>query len=406
MNDARAIAEETARASYGRLIAYLSARTRDIAEAEDALSEAFAAALAHWPKTGVPSSPEAWLLTAARRKIIDGARRADTRRTREPDILLAIEEAQMAARDEIFADERLKLLFICAHPAIDTAVRTPLMLQTVLGLDAARIASAFLVSPATMSQRLVRAKTKIAGARISFETPNETELQSRAAAVLDAIYAAFGAGYDSDGAQPEGASLTTESMFLARLASALLPDDAEAQGLCALFCYIDARRSARRRDGAYVPLDKQDISLWRQDLIDEADEALERAAGLKSPGRYQLEAAIQSAHISARLSGEDTSSAVVRLYERLIAIAPSIGAEIGRAAALTKCGRTEEALAALDAIDPARIGTHQPFWATRAHALAAARKYADAQEAFGRAIGLSSDAATREFLQQQSRALK
>ena len=371
MSDARAIAEETARASYGRLIAYLSSRTRNIAEAEDALAEAFAAALAHWPRTGVPSSPEAWLLTAARRKIIDQSRRAETRRAHESEIILVIEEAQTATNDETFADERLKLLFICAHPAIDIAVRTPLMLQTVLGLDAARIASAFLVSPATMSQRLVRAKNKIAGARIPFEAPDETQLRSRAAAVLDAIYAAFGAGYDGDGAQPEGASLAREAMFLARLVAALLPDDAEAHGLQALFCYIEARRNTRRRDGVYVPLDEQDISLWDQALIDEADNALERAARLKSPGRYQLEAAIQSAHISAHLSGEDTRSAVVRLYERLIAFAPSIGAEIGRAAALIKCGRAKEALAALDAIDPARVETHQPYWATRAHALAA-----------------------------------
>ncbi|MCB2098928.1 MAG: hypothetical protein KDE05_14960, partial [Parvularculaceae bacterium] len=300
MSDARAIAEETARASYGRLIAYLAARTRDIAAAEDALNDAFAAALTHWPVSGVPQSPEAWLLTAARRKLIDAARRSETRRTFEPQLLLAVEEAEAMALADSFVDERLKLLFICAHPAIEESIRTPLMLQTVLGLDAARIASAFLVSPATMGQRLVRAKRKIADARISFETPAEHELAPRAADVLNAVYAAFTAGYDGD-ADHDASDLSHEALFLARIAASLLPQDAEAQGLLALMCYVESRRGARRRDGAYAPLDDQDTSLWSQPLIDEADDALGRAAALYAPGRYQFEAAIQSAHISGRL---------------------------------------------------------------------------------------------------------
>jgi RNA polymerase sigma-70 factor (ECF subfamily) len=404
MSDARAIAEETARASYGRLIAYLSARTRDIAAAEDALGEAFAAALTHWPQHGVPDAPEAWLLTAARRKIIDGARRAQTRRASEADMLILIEEAEAMAREDRFVDERLKLLFICAHPAIDATVRTPLMLQTVLGLDAARIASAFLISPTTMGQRLVRAKRKIASAGIPFETPALADLGARAAAVLDAIYAAFGAGYD-DGADASGADLAREALFLSRLAAALLPNNAEAQGLLALMCYIDARRGARWANGAYVPLDQQEISLWDQAQIDAGDDALGRAALLMTPGRYQFEAAIQSAHISGRLSGEDTASAVISLYDRLIAIAPSIGAEIGRAAALVNAGRPGDAVTALDAIDERRITAHQPYWATRAHALAALGDKTEAREAFERAIGLSTDASTRAFLNEGMRDL-
>ncbi len=404
MSDARAIAEETARASYGRLVAYLAARTRDIAAAEDALNDAFAAALSHWPKTGVPDAPEAWLLTAARRKLIDAARRRETRRVSEPDLLLAVEEAQAMAASDTFIDERLKLLFICAHPAIEETIRTPLMLQTVLGLDAARIASAFLVSPATMGQRLVRAKRKIADARIPFETPADHDLAPRAADVLNAVYAAFTAGYDGD-AEHDASDLSHEALFLARLAANLLPDDAEAQGLLALMCYVDSRRAARRANGAYVPLDEQDVSLWSQSLIDEADDALARAARLYAPGRYQYEAAIQSAHISGRLGGEDTSGAVIRLYDRLIAIAPAIGAEIGRAAALIKAGRADRALAALDAMNEARIATHQPYWATRAHALAALMRPDEARDAFERAIGLSTDAAARAFLRAQLETL-
>ena len=398
MSDARTIAEETARASYGRLIAFLSARTRDIAAAEDALGDAFTAALVHWPQKGVPDAPEAWLLTAARRKLIDNARRSATRRESEPSLLLAIEEAEAVAGEKLFADERLKLLFICAHPAIDAAIRTPLMLQTVLGLDAARIASAFLISPATMSQRLVRAKRKISASGIPFEAPSAAEFSARADAVLDAIYAAFSVGYDDNrGDEP----LAAEALFLARLAAGLLPGNAEAQGLLALLLYIDARREARRRDGVYVPLDEQETMLWNQDQIDAADEALGRAAACCTPGRYQYEAAIQSAHIASRLGEEETRGAIVHLYDRLIAIAPSIGAEIGRAAALIKAGRVGDGVSALDAIDETRIASHQPYWATRARALKEVGNEEEARAAYQRAIGLSADAAAREFLRRQ-----
>lgn len=401
MNGARAIAEETARASYGRLLAWLAARSGDVAAAEDALAGAFQAALEHWPKTGVPASPEAWLLTAARRKLIDDARRRKTRSDGEAALTLAAEEAQARANDAApFPDERLKLLFICAHPAIDEAVRAPLMLQTVLGLDAARIASAFLVSPATMSARLVRVKRKIKSAGVPFIVPSTDQLPERIAAVLDAIYAAFGTGWnDADGA--EGVSgLAGEAIFLARLVVTLAPEEPEAWGLLSLMLHAEARRMARRKDGRYIPLQDQDTALWDRAMIAMAESALARAAQQNWPGRYQYEAAIQSAHAAGRLQGRDVSGDVVSLYEALLALAPSAGAEAGYAAALSAAGRDADALAALDRIGAARAETYQPYWAVRAHVL---MRLDDprAAEAYDRAIGLSSDDAARRFLQQQ-----
>jgi RNA polymerase sigma-70 factor (ECF subfamily) len=399
VNEARAIAEGTARAAYGRLLAFLAASTGNIAAAEDALAEAFAEALQHWPERGAPDAPEAWLIAVAQRKIIDAGRRAQTSAAAEPDLIRAFEEAGEMTSAGVFVDDRLKLLFVCAHPAIDPAARTPLMLQTVMGLDAARIASAFLVAPSAMSQRLVRAKRKIAEARLRFEIPSAEDIAGRSEAVLDAIYAAFTAGYDAtDDAGRE--DLAREALFLARLAARLLAGDAEAQGLLALICLIEARRSARRTGGAYVPLDEQEAALWDAALILEGEAALSAAARLKAPGRFQLEAAIQSAHVAGRRDGVDIRDSVVRLYDRLIAVAPSTGAEIGRAAALFKADRAEDALAALDLIEPAQVGTHQPYWAARAHVLAALGRLDDARRAFDYATGLVSDGTVRQFLRE------
>ncbi|MDZ7627671.1 MAG: DUF6596 domain-containing protein [Parvularculaceae bacterium] len=402
---ARASAEAAARDSYGRLVAYLAARTRNIAAAEDALCDAFAAALDHWARKGPPANPDAWLLTAARRKLIDAARRTDVARAAAPEIVRAIEEAVDLAAREYIVDERLKLLLICAHPAIEEGVRTPLMMQTVLGLDAARIASAFLVSPAAMGQRLVRAKHKIAEARIPFVMPDTDELGARADAVLDAIYAAFNAGYDDAVGEDGGVCLSREAIYLASLAAQLFATNAEAWGLLSLMTFIEARRPARRVGGRYTPLDEQDTGRWDARAIAAAAETLAQAARLKSPGRYQLEAAIQSAHVSARLTGSDTGGAIVRLYDRLLAIAPSTGGEIARAGALLKAGRAHDALAALNAIDQDRIASHQPYWATRAHALAVCGPDVEAHAAFDRAIGLSSDRAARDFLANAKAAI-
>src|SRR5215472_3457103 len=297
--DTRRAIERAARESYGRLVAFLAARSRDVAAAEDALADAFHAALESWPRDGVPDKPEAWLLVAARRRLIDAARHARTRADAAPTLLAIADEAQeMAGVAAAFPDERLKLLFICAHPAIDAAARTPLMLQVVMGLDAARIASAFLVQPSAMGQRLSRAKAKIRDAGIAFELPEAKELPARIGAVLEAIYAAYGSGWDDvAGADPRRKGLATEAIELGRLLLRLMPDDADVKGLLALMLYCESRRDARRSaEGSYIPLSEQDVSRWSMPLIAEAERILTAAREAESIGRFQLEAAIQSVH--------------------------------------------------------------------------------------------------------------
>jgi len=399
VRDTGQAAELAARASYGRLLAYLAARWRDVARAEDALGDALLAALETWPRTGVPDKPEAWLLTAARRRLVDGARHAGVAAAAEADLKVMLDE-RADASPAALPDERLALLFVCAHPAIDEAARTPLMLQTVLGLDAARIASAFLVAPATMSQRLVRVKAKIREAGIRFEIPAPGELAARLDAVLEAIYAAYGSGWeDVAGSDPRRRGLAEEAIWLGQLVARLLPDEPEAQGLLALMLYCEARRAARRdAAGAYVPLGFQDLRRWSRPMIEEAEEVLAGAARLKAAGRFQLEAAIQSVHAQRVRTGETDWEAVTLLYEGLLRHAPTMGARVAHAAALGEARDAEAGLAALDAIPPDEVATYQPYWALRGHVLKALGRAAEAGEAYDRAIGLSEDPAVRAFL--------
>src|SRR5215471_6853096 len=396
--DARQAAEAAARGSYGRLVAYLSSRSRDVAAAEDALGDALRAALERWPLDGVPENPEAWLVTTAQRKLIDSVRREQVRSSSKATVLLITD--QMAPDTGVFPDERLKLLFVCAHPAIDPAVRTPLMLQAVLGLEAARIASAFLVAPAAMSQRLVRAKSKIRDAGIAFVVPELDELPNRLEDVLDAIYAAYGAGWEyAVGADPHSTHLAEEALWLARLVVQLLPAEPEAKGLLALLLHCEARRTARRsKDGSFVPLSEQDANQWHRPMMVEAEQLLAAAVAVKRMGRFQLEAAIQSAHAERVRSGSVDWAAIVHLYDGLIAIAPSIGALLGRAGALSAMGAAKEALALIEDIPPGIIATHQPYWALRGHLLQRLGRSEEAKLAYGRAIGLTQDAAVRDFL--------
>jgi predicted RNA polymerase sigma factor len=406
--DTRQAAELAARTSYGRLVAYLAARSRDVAAAEDALGDAFAAAIESWPRVGVPDKPDAWLLAAARRQLIAAARHAGVAVAGALTLRAVVEAAQQQASGEtVFPDERLKLLFVCAHPAIDEAARTPLMLQTVLGLDAARIASVFLVAPAAMSQRLVRVKSKIRDAGIRFEIPAPEELPRRLQAVQGAIYAAYGSGWeDVAGADPRRKGLAEEAIWLGRLLARLLPAEPETHGLLALMLHCEARRGARRdATGAYVPLTCQNVRLWSQPMIEEAERLLAAAAAARKPGRFQLEAAIQSAHAERAATGITDWEAITLLYEELIRLAPSIGARVAYAAALGEASNAERSLAALDAIPSDAVRTYQPYWALRAHLLRRLGRASDATEAFARAIEVSEDMAVRDFLVRQASAV-
>lgn len=402
---ARAAAEAAARRSYGKLVAFLAARTRDVAGAEDALADAFAAALVEWPISGVPRSPEAWLMAVARHKLIDAARRRQTGEAAVPQLRLIGEELDAAAADAVeVPDDRLLLMFACAHPAIDPAIRAPLILQTILGLDAAAIGSAFLVAPATMGQRLVRAKAKIREAGIPFRMPESGEFGERVEAVLDAIYAAFSEGWtDPAGTETRRRQLSEEALWLGRLVASLLPGEPEALGLMALMLHAEARRAARRSEaGDYVPLAAQDTAAWDARLIDEAEALLRRAGAMGRLGRYQLEAAVQSAHVIRRKSGRADWPAIHRLYDALFAMTGSPVVAINRAIAIAETRGPAAGLAALDetAAD-SRIAEYQPYWAARAELLVRAGDTASARAAYDRAIGLEADPAVRRFLQQQ-----
>jgi RNA polymerase sigma-70 factor (ECF subfamily) len=342
-SEVRAAIERAARDSYGRLLALLASRSRDLAAAEDALGDALRIALETWPHAGTPANPEAWLLTAARHRLIDEARRTRVRDDCAPALLTIADEMQKeASTGSAVPDERLKLLFVCAHPAIDPAARTPLMLQIVLGLDAARIASAFLVRPTAMGQRLSRAKAKIRDAGIELELPSADALPERLDAVLNAIYAAYGSGWDDvTGADPRRKGLALEALELGRLLVRLMPDAAEARGLLALMLHCEARRSARRASGgAYVPLEAQNVALWSEPLMEEAEQHLALAARIGVIGRFQLEAAIQSAHAGRKRVGRVDWEAVALLYEGVVRIAPTQGALVGRAAAIAVGARS------------------------------------------------------------------
>jgi RNA polymerase sigma-70 factor, ECF subfamily len=405
---ARITADAVARRSYGKLIAFLAARTRDVALAEDALSEAFAAALADWPQKGCPANPEAWLLTVGRRKFLDMVRSRQRGEAAADELQRMMEGLDAVANDAEIPDQRLGLMFACAHPAIDTGIRAPLMLQAVLGLDAARIASAFLLSPATMGQRLVRAKQKIRQAGVPLRVPEREELCERLDAVLDAIYAAFAEGWvDAAGTDVARRELAEEAIYLCRLVTELLPGEPEALGLLALMLYAEARRSARRdAEGEYVPLADQDVARWDAGMIDEAEALLTQASQLGVVGRYQLESAIQSAHVARRRTGQSNWAQVVQLYDALLAITHSPVAAINRALALAELNGARAGLRAVEELaDDSRLAQYQPWWAARAELLGRAGADHEACEAYDVAIGLEWDESVRRFLSRRRSAL-
>ena len=393
MTDARMAS--VMRDSYGRLLAILSTRSRDILRAEDALSDAFAKALIHWP-CKMPENPEAWLLTVARNRLTDMARR-DARVDFHDDVPGA--EAPSVLSDA-FPDERLKLMFVCAHPAIDARIHTPLMLQTVLGIDVEVIAQAFLVSHSTMAKRLVRAKRKIRDTAIAFQIPDQDEFAPRVSAVLEAIYGAFSRDWLGSGA------LAEEALYLATLLADLMPDNAEVLGLAALLLYTLSREAARVQDGSFVPLVDQDTALLDHCLLNLARKHLERARAQGGFGRFQLEAAIQAVHADRSNTGITDWDALVQLHLGLSRIAPTIGATIGYSAAVGKAIGPKEGLEALCAVDETVRDTFAPAEATRAYLLSELGQVHEAVAAYDKAIALTIEPPLRQYLRDKRAALR
>jgi predicted RNA polymerase sigma factor len=390
-----------ARDSYGRLLALLAAYASDLAAAEDALADAFERALRTWPSRGVPGNPDGWLLTVARNRLRDQRKSAQAQRT----VPLDAARDALAHIDDIdvdsIPDRRLELMLVCAHPAIEPAVRAPLMLNTVLGFTAGQVGRAFSVPPSTMATRLVRAKKRIKAAGIPFRIPDRADLPARMTSVLEAVYGAYVIDWATG---PQARQLPSEALHLAEVLATLVTGDPEARGLAALIELSAARAPARADAGGFVPLADQDPSLWNQQLISRAHEHLRAAHARGQLGRFQLEAAIQAVHCARGRDGTTDWPALITLHRILHAVAPSLGSSVALAAVTAEIDGPAAGLATLDAL-LAEAGPHarrfQPAKATRAHLLDRLGRKEEAVAAYESAICLTHDTAERQYLERR-----
>lgn len=401
------VVEAAARESLGRLVSYLAWQWRDIEAAEDAMGDALLKALEVWPVTGIPDSPDAWLLSVAKRQLLQVARH---NRVRSSPAVTALLTPKMFGEDLVeIPDARLKLMFVCAHPSIDEKIRIPLILQTVLGLQVAEMAPALMLSPTTLAQRLVRAKQKIRDAGIRFEEPELSELPERLAFVLESIYGAFGLSMDAiDGAESRVTDLQEEAIYLCDIVSQLLPDEPEARGLLALMTFIRARRNAQIDDfGRFVPLAKQDVRLWDRDAIVRADQTLWIAAQQRRPGPFQLEAAIQSAHCHRLFTGTTPWNGIAALYAQINSYFPTQGSLVAGAVAIGEAGDLEAGLRQLEQMDKTLVKSFQPWWVAKAYLLSLSDTcHQEADIAFQIAIGLTTQSRLKSHLQLLREGLK
>ncbi|MBI1190751.1 MAG: RNA polymerase subunit sigma-70 [Tepidisphaera sp.] len=397
-------AAQAARRAYARLLGMLVARTGDIEDSEDALGEAFARALESWPRDGTPREPEAWLLTTARHAASDARRRQRVARRVLDELAHAWPARATAEDDHALTDETLRMLFLCAHPSLEQGIRPALMLQCVLGVDCATIASAFLVRPSTLAQRLVRAKRQIQETRVELSLPPQSDLSERLEAVLDALYAAFLAGWEFVGAPSRPDDLPPQAIALAGELQRVFPADPEVSGCLALMLFSESRREARRdAAGDYVPLDRQDPAAWNLGMITRAEQLLLEASRARHIGRYQLEAAIQSAHIHGVRTGRPDWEAILALYEVLVKTSPGPGSAVAQAAAVLRAKGPGPAQALLDEAlrvygASAGLAAYQPYWVARFWISRALGDTEQARSCLTTSIGLTPDPAVRSFL--------